>query len=128
MKKKSPKRKKSTTKLVKDHVTGLNLPIVGTPLQYASMGPERGKIALKNIPQDNVLTITHNGPLPLTPLDDIPFFKTLALGTKLYKKGSPPTQVFQLRKSPQGRLFLYCKSTCEFVETTTVPVQFTPIG
>lgn len=89
---------------------------------------EKHNAQIKNIPPDNVLTITHNGPPPLIPLDDIPFFKTLALGSKLYKKGSPPTQVYQLRKSPQGHLFLYCKSTCEFVETTTVPVQFTPIG
>jgi len=98
---------------------------------------EKHNAQIKNIPRDNVLaqdkpTTFGNGvvydPSAPVPLDDIPFFKTLALGTKLYKKGSPPTQVYQLRKSPQGHLFLYCKSTCEFVETTTVPVQFTPIG
>jgi len=89
---------------------------------------EKHNVQIKNIPRDNVLTIIDD-PCPVVlPLDEIPFFKTLALGSKLYKKGSPPTQVFQLRKSPQGRLFLHCKSTCEFVETTTVPVQFTPIG
>lgn len=122
MKKKSQKRKVTARQVGKtqlvtsihlnkvDPLTGLSVPTVGT---IQTCNNTKAKATIFD---------------PTVPLDDIPFFKTLALGTKLYKKGTPSTQVYQLRRSPQGRLFLYCKSTCEFVETTTVPVQFTPIG
>lgn len=71
-------------------------------------------------------SITYNAPLVLPSLEEQ--FKGVPLGTKFHRKGTDPNKIYILRKSPQGYLYMYCKSDCEFVREVTVSFEFTPIG
>lgn len=77
----------------------------------------RAILAIKNFPA--------NPPSPIQIGDQFP---DLPLGSKFHKKGDDPKNIYELRKSPHGYRYLFCKQNCEFVRETTVSLKFIQIG
>ncbi len=77
----------------------------------------RATVLLKNFPS--------NASTPLQIGDQFP---DIPLGTKFHRKGDDPNKIYELRKSPHGYRYMYCKKDCSFIRETTVSLEFTPIG